>query len=143
MNLRLIVLAFYRLIVLSFLRYIFLSFFPHLLISRHPFYFMYILSLLFLVADTRLYKPLFVPLVSRSVGPSQISFSPLLPTRPRLMLPCIRPCFWAAAPKGRCPVGHRGEPLHLSDNKSPHKKTSQASNSHPMTWEIEKMQTDS
>ena len=24
--------------------------------------------------------------------------------------------FWAAAPKGRCPVGHRGELLHPSNN---------------------------
>ena len=60
--------------------------------------------LLFLVADSRLYNPLFGPsvrrLVGRSVGRSfghktVFRLFPLLPTRPRLMLPCIQPCLAA------------------------------------------------
>ena len=58
-----------------------------------------ICSIIFLVADTRLYKPLF----GLSVRPSvryKVTFGgfPLLPTCPRLMLPCIWPCsqdVWA------------------------------------------------
>ena len=48
---------------------------------------------MFLVTDTRLYNPLFGPSVRPSVG-NKVLFRgfPLLPTRPRLMLPCIRPC---------------------------------------------------
>ena len=39
--------------------------------------------------------------------------------------------FWAAAPKGRCPVGHRGEfpDVHTSVRMSP-PEVSQALNSH-------------
>ena len=53
-------------------------------------------SYTFLVADTRLYKPLcwsVGPLVGRSVR-YKVTFRgfPLLSTRPLLMLPCIRPC---------------------------------------------------
>ena len=45
----------------------------------------------FLVADTQLYKPFSV---GPSVGDKALFWGfPLLPTRPRLMLPCIRPCF--------------------------------------------------
>ena len=38
--------------------------------------------------------------------------------------------FWAAAQKGRCLVGHRGEPLRPSDNMSPPPRAYQASNFH-------------
>ena len=34
---------------------------------------------------------------------------------PNLLLPNELLHFWAAARKGRCPVGHRGEPLRPSD----------------------------
>ena len=48
--------------------------------------------------------------------------------------------FWAAAPKGRCPVGHRGEPLRTSVRPPP-PEGFHASNSHWITWKIDKMQT--
>ena len=52
--------------------------------------------------------------------------------------------FWAAAQKGRCPVGHRGEfpdvRTYVRTSVRP-PEASQASNSHWIAWEIVKMQT--
>ena len=52
--------------------------------------------------------------------------------------------FWAAAPKGRCPVGHRGEfpyvrPYVRTSVRPP--QVSQISNSHWIIWENNKMKT--
>ena len=64
--------------------------------------------------------------------------------------PCLNlvETFWAAAPKGRCPVGHRGEFPDVRTSVRTYVRTfppppeaSQASNSHWITRKIDKMQT--
>ena len=60
----------------------------------------------FLVADTRLYKSHFGWSFRRSVGHKTLFRGfPLLPTRPRLMLTCIRPCSYSTHIK-KCAITH-------------------------------------
>ena len=75
-------------VLISILQYVHVSVRPFVLQYIRPFYH-------FLVADMQLYKPHFSPSVSPSVRHKVVFRGfPLLPTRPRLMLPCIRPCYY-------------------------------------------------
>ena len=75
-------------VLISILQYVHVSVRPFVLQYIRPFY-------PFLVADMQLYKPHFSPSVSPSVRHKVVFRGfPLLPTRPRLMLPCIRPCYY-------------------------------------------------